>query len=170
MTKLVVVGGIIIASSIAFAADNRPPKYLFGIYARTDPACFIRPADEKRDTEARAGDSSSPCGEDYEQDGYFTSTITLSRVKGPQVRVIADLYFANGHSCDLNAIGTWDGQKVIVEVVVPDRPKPNVCRIEFFFESDLLQTSSDSPACQAFCGSRGGFNDIELKKAKRHAR
>jgi uncharacterized protein len=128
------------------AAMATPKERVLGLYTRTDPACFV---------------SSAPEG--HECSGETTSSISVT-AHDDGLHVAMELYFFNGHQCNLEGTADWKDGKLLVK----GPPEAMQCRLELYSDGrHITSRVSDemSDACQQYCGARGTLNRASLEKS-----
>ena len=114
-----------------------PPPSIFGIYG---------PASKTRRT-----------GRD--------SIRVTARAQG-KVNLALKLYYANGHTCQLDKQGEWQGDRLLV---IADGLDPNQsCKLEASFAPGRIHLSDEGQRCaQVYCGTRGKLDGVVMSKTRR---
>jgi uncharacterized protein len=129
------------------AAMATPKERVLGMYTRSDPACSV---------------SSGPEG--YECSGETTSSISVT-AHDDGLHVALELYFFNGHQCNLEGTADWQDGKLFVK----GPPEPMQCMLELYSDGQHIASRvSDemSDACQQYCGARGTLDHASLTKTE----
>lgn len=120
---------------------------VLGTYTRSDPACFV---------------SSAPEG--HECNGEAMSSISVS-AHDDGLHVIMELYFFNGHQCNLEGTADWKDGKLLVK----GPPESMQCVLDLYSDGQRITSHvSDemSEACQKHCGARGSLDHAWLSKTE----
>ena len=80
-----------------------------------------------------------------------------------KVGLALKLYYANGHTCQLNKQGEWQGDHVLVAADGLDENEP--CKLEASFPKGRILLKDPGQRCaQVYCGSRGKLDGVSLPK------
>jgi hypothetical protein len=83
-----------------------------------------------------------------------------------KVGVSLKLYYANGHTCQLNKDGEWSGDHVAIVADGLDQSRP--CRLNLFFENRHVVLKDEGFQCApVYCGTRGKLDNASLPKLSR---
>ena len=82
-----------------------------------------------------------------------------------KVNLALKLYYANGHTCELDKPGEWKGDRILV---VADGLDPNQsCKLEASFPPGRIHLSDEGQRCaQVYCGTRGKLDGVVLSKRR----
>jgi hypothetical protein len=73
------------------------------------------------------------------------------------------LYYANGHTCQLNKDGKWSQDHVAIVADGLDVSRP--CRLNLFFENHRVLLKDEGFQCApVYCGTRGKLDNASLPK------
>jgi hypothetical protein len=90
-------------------------------------------------------------------------SIQVAKKSNDRIGVNLKLYYSNGHICQLNKDGRWNGDHVaiVAEGLDPNRP----CRLNLFFENNRVLLKDEGFQCApVYCGTRGKLDDANLPK------
>jgi hypothetical protein len=99
----------------------------------------------------------------YGQPSPGHDSIHVTEKDGNRIGVNLKLYYANGHTCQLNKDGKWfqDHVAILTEGLDGNRP----CRLNLFFENDRVVLKDDGFQCApVYCGARGKLDKASLPK------
>lgn len=115
-----------------------PPKTIFGVYGDADRS------------RARLGRNS----------------VRISRRSEGKIGVALKLYYANGHTCQLDKEGEWKDGYLLV---VADGLSPNeACQLEGSFSQGRIRLTDEAGRCaRVYCGTRGKLDGVVLRKKGR---
>lgn len=113
----------------------------------------------------RYGERVQICIIDGTCSGWGDSTVfVLPTGDAQRARVLIDTIFFNGHSCTLDEVGTFEGDRLILMLDSWDPVRKDVveksCRVPIRFEpgkSLTIDQSSDCGASSSYCGARGSL-------------
>ena len=75
------------------------------------------------------------------------------------------LYYANGHTCQLDKEGEWRGDHLLVVADGLNENEP--CKLEVFFSKGQALLKDPGGRCaRVYCGSRGKLDDVSLPKRR----
>ena len=113
----------------------QPPKNIFGLYA--------------------------PAGKSPPRPGRDSIRVT-SHAQG-KVNLAVKLYYANGHTCQLDKEGEWKEDHLLV---VADGLNPKeACQLEARFTEGRIRLSDEGQRCaQVYCGTRGKLDGVVLNR------
>jgi hypothetical protein len=100
----------------------------------------------------------------YGQREAGSDWVRIARQRDGTFRVALKLYYANGHTCQLNHNGEWkdDHLAVVADGLNPEEP----CRLNFFFSGGRILMKDEGLRCApVYCGTRGKFDEVSLPKA-----
>jgi hypothetical protein len=99
----------------------------------------------------------------YGQPNPGRDSIRVVEKANDLIGVSLRLYYANGHTCQLNKDGTWsrDHVAIVADGLDPNRP----CRLNLFFENHRVVVKDDGLGCApVYCGTRGKLDNASLPK------
>jgi len=99
----------------------------------------------------------------YGQPTSGHASIRVTEESNGRIAVNLKLYYANGHTCQMNTDGKWsqDHVAVIAEGLDANRP----CKLNLFFESRRVLLKDDGLQCApVYCGTRGKLDNVRLPK------
>jgi hypothetical protein len=84
-----------------------------------------------------------------------------------RIGVSLKLYYANGHTCQLNKDGQWSEDHVAIVAEGLDENRP--CKLNLFFENHHVVLKDEGLQCApVYCGTRGKLDDTSLSKFRPH--
>jgi hypothetical protein len=99
----------------------------------------------------------------YGQPQSGRDSVRITEKANGQIGVNLKLYYANGHTCQLNQDGQWVEDHVAVVADGIDATRP--CRLNFFFEKGRVLLKDDGFQCASvYCGTRGKLDNVSLQK------
>ena len=97
--------------------------------------------------------------------GHATAGHDSIRVteKAGKINVALKLYYANGHTCQLNQDGGWREDHLAVVADGLDASRP--CRLNVFFDKNGVRLKDEGFQCApVYCGTRGKLDNVSLPK------
>jgi hypothetical protein len=92
-------------------------------------------------------------------------TIRVTPGQNRQVRVAIKLYYANGHTCQLDREGEWHGDHVLIVADGLNENEP--CKLEAYFPEGRILLKDEGQRCaQVYCGTRGKLDAVSLIKKR----
>lgn len=89
--------------------------------------------------------------------------IRITRRRDGTIDVALKLYYANGHTCQLNKPGEWLGDHVLISAEGLDQNQP--CKLEASFSKGHVLLKDDGLRCApVYCGTRGKLDGVSLPK------
>jgi hypothetical protein len=99
----------------------------------------------------------------YGQPTRGLDSIHVTEKANGWIGVSLKLYFANGHTCQLNKDGKWSRDHVAIVADGLDANRP--CRLNLFFENHrVLLKDEDFQCAPVYCGTRGKLDNASLPK------
>jgi len=99
----------------------------------------------------------------YGQIAAGQDSIQVSEKANGKIGVALKLYFAVGHTCQLNHDGEWREDHVAVAADGLDANRP--CKLNLFFENGRVLLKDDGLQCApVYCGTRGKLDQVSLPK------
>lgn len=124
------------------SADAAHREATFGRYGQRVRLCFVNTGCE----------------------GYGDSEVFILPLGDPgKARVLVDTLFFNGHSCTLDEIGTFEGDKLILALDTWDPVRKDVveksCRVRIAFTPGRSMAIENPADCNiaSYCGARGSL-------------
>jgi hypothetical protein len=91
--------------------------------------------------------------------------IRVSRGQSGQIGVAIKLYYANGHTCELNKAGKWDTDHVLLTADGLNEIEP--CKLEAYFPKGGILLKDEGQRCaRVYCGTRGKLDAVSLTKKR----
>jgi hypothetical protein len=123
----------------ALAAPDQtktPPKSIFGVY-----------------------------GPGQKRAGRGRDLIRIKARESGKVNVALKLYYANGHTCQLDLDGEWQGDHVSIAADGLDQNQG--CKLEASFSQGRIHLSDQGQRCaKVYCGTRGKLDGLVLSKTR----
>ncbi len=117
-------------------------------------------------TQAFTGPARSVFGV-YGQPAAGHDFIRVAEKANHRIGVSLKLYYANGHTCQLNEEGQWSGDHVAIVAQGLNANQP--CRLDLFFEDHRVLLKDEGLQCApVYCGTRGKLDDTSLPKFSPH--
>ncbi len=136
MRKLLPCAGLVTVVCCSSFADQIP-KSIFGVYGPAAPG-RSRPAQ---------------------------NSIRITRRTPSHANIVLKLYYANGHTCQLNSDGHWEGDRLVF-IAVGLEPNQS-CKLEAFFPPGHIRLSDEGQRCApVYCGARGKLDGVVLSKTR----
>ena len=154
LKQFAIYAGVAVVCALAGGAGGAqsqepavPPKSIFGVYGSSGRG------------RARAGRDSIR---------IMSTRIKSSLTSQPdaQVNFTLKLYYANGHTCQLDKDASWESDRLVVmaEGLEPNQP----CRLEAYFTPGRIRLSDEGQRCaQVYCGTRGKLDGVVFSKTRR---
>ena len=95
-------------------------------------------------------------------DGH--DSIRITQKSNGKIGVAIKLYYALGHTCQLNKDGEWrkDHVAVVADGLDPDKP----CQLNAYFDKNRVVLKDEGFRCTpVYCGTRGRLDEVSLFKA-----
>ena len=90
-------------------------------------------------------------------------SIRITRRRDGKIGVALKLYYANGHTCQLNKAGEWLDDRVLITAEGLDQNQP--CKLEASFSNGHVLLKDDGLRCApVYCGTRGKLDGVSLPK------
>lgn len=90
-------------------------------------------------------------------------SIRITRGKNGKIGVALKLYYANGHTCQIDKPGEWHGDRVLITAEGLDQNQP--CKLEASFPKGHVLLKDDGLRCApVYCGTRGKLDGVSLPK------
>jgi hypothetical protein len=100
----------------------------------------------------------------YGQPGH--DRIQVTEKPNGLIGVNLKLYFANGHTCQLNKDGNWSEDHVAIVAEGLDANRQ--CKLNLFFEKSRVLLKDEGLLCApVYCGTRGKLDGMNLPKYER---
>jgi len=99
----------------------------------------------------------------YGQSSPGRDSIRVARRPGGKIGLAVKLYYANGHTCQIEADGEWRNAHLIVtaEGVDPNQP----CSLNAYFSRGRISLKDVGLRCApVYCGTRGKLDNVSLSK------
>lgn len=91
--------------------------------------------------------------------------IRVTKKTNDRVGVSLKLYYANGHTCQMNEEGKWSGDHVAIVAEGLNANQP--CRLDLFFEDHRVVLKDHGLQCApVYCGTRGKLDGASLLRRK----
>lgn len=102
----------------------------------------------------------------YGRSGRGRDSIRVTSRERDKVNVALKLYFASGHTCQLDQEASWQGDRLLV---IADGVNPNqACKLEARFSPRRIRLTDEGQHCaQVYCGTRGKLDGVVLLKTRR---
>jgi len=117
-------------------------------------ACLSLVESQTRTRQSIFGLYAPPAGRD---------SIRVTRRRDGKIGVALKLYYANGHTCQIDKAGEWHGDRVLViaDGIDPNQP----CKLEASFTNGHILLKDDGLRCApVYCGTRGKLDGVSLPK------
>lgn len=90
-------------------------------------------------------------------------SIRITKKANGKIAVAIKLYYASGHTCQLNKDGEWREDHV---TVIADSLEPGqACRLNISFQKDRILLKDEGYRCTpVYCGTRGTLDNVSLPK------
>ncbi len=99
----------------------------------------------------------------YGQPAAGHDFVRVTEKANRRIGVSLKLYYANGHTCQLNEEGQWreDHIAIVAEGLNANQP----CRLDLFFENHRVLLKDEGLQCApVYCGTRGKLDDTSLPR------
>jgi len=103
----------------------------------------------------------------YGQQAAGHDWVRIVKKRDARFGVSLKLYYANGHTCQLNQEGEWKDDHL---AVVADGLDPNApCQLQVFSRGGRILLKDEGLRCApVYCGTRGKLDGVSLPKAAAH--
>jgi len=99
----------------------------------------------------------------YGQPTPGRDSIRITEESNGRIGVNLKLYYANGHTCQLDTDGRWSQDHIAVAAGGLDENRP--CKLNLFFENGRVLLKDDGLQCApVYCGTRGKLDNVSLPK------
>jgi hypothetical protein len=116
-------------------AGEAPPESIFGLYA--------------------------PAG----KTGIGSDAIRVTPRPNGKAGLTLKLYYANGHTCELEHEGEWLGDHLLV--TAEGLRENEFCKLEAYFPKGRILLKDQGQRCaQVYCGTRGKLDGVTLPKRR----
>ena len=90
-------------------------------------------------------------------------SIRITKKANGKIGVAIKLYYASGHTCQINKDGEWREDHV---TVTADSLEPGqLCRLNISFQKDRIRLKDEGYRCTpVYCGTRGTLDNVSLPK------
>ncbi len=117
-------------------------------------------------TQAFTGPARSVFGV-YGQPAAGHDFIRVTEKANHRIGVSLKLYYANGHTCQLNEEGQWSEDHVAIVAQGLNANQP--CRLDLFFEDHRVLLKDEGLQCApVYCGTRGKLDGASLPRFSPH--
>lgn len=80
-----------------------------------------------------------------------------------KIGFILHLYYANGHTCQLEKEGEWRDDHIVILAEGLKENEP--CRLQAFFSKGRITLKEEGRRCaEVYCGTRGKLDGVTLNK------
>lgn len=99
----------------------------------------------------------------YKQPRPGRDSIRVTQRPDGKIAVAIKLYYANGHTCQLNKNGDW--REDHVAIVAEGLDAGQSCRLSAFFDNGRILLKDEGFQCTpVYCGTRGKLDNVSLPK------
>jgi hypothetical protein len=100
----------------------------------------------------------------YGQSSPGHDSIRVTRRPGGKIGLAVKLYYANGHTCQLEAEGEWRAAHLVVMAEGADPNQP--CSLNAYFSRGRISLKDEGWRCApVYCGTRGKLDKVSLSKS-----
>lgn len=99
----------------------------------------------------------------YGQPTAGHNSVKVTEKADGQIAVNLKLYYAAGHTCQLNKDAKWSGDHLAI--IAEGLDENRQCRLNLFFENGHVLLKDEGFECApVYCGTRGKLDNVELPK------
>lgn len=99
----------------------------------------------------------------YGQPTAGHNSIKVTEQADGQIAVALKLYYAAGHTCQLNKDAKWSGDHLAI--VAEGLDENRQCKLNLFFQNGHVLLKDEGLQCApVYCGTRGKLDNVDLPK------